>query len=371
MKNDSGGMARSGWASSINRSRVVPDRETATTKGNGVPAGVGSDMRPYDTGAVERQPSPPADRPERVIAVTVTYRRPELLLPLIRAVRGQTRPPDGYLVVDNGGNAAVPDDARGLVDVLRPEENLGPAGGYALGFGRALAAGAGRVWVLDDDLVPDPSCLARLLGSDADIVLPRQRRTAGSQAWLPWVGGLYRSRTVASAGPPRPTTSSGPRTTSSCAGSAARAPGSSAYRSTWSHTRTRCGDPGESRGAGASTTRSATRCTTGSGASPRRSGSDACVLDAGEDRGSHHRGRALQATLAGPAGPRRARLPVGADGPHGRPRGVGIGGGAGAGQGAQRRRWLSALRSPSSSGALVHFRVVKAWRARCSVGYAG
>jgi hypothetical protein len=97
----------------------------------------------------------------------------------------------------------------------------------------------------------------------------------------------------------------------------------------------------------------------------------ACVLDAGEDRGSHHRVRALQATLAGPAGPRRARLPVRADGPHGRPRSVGSGGGAGAGQGAQRRRWLSALRSPSSSGALVHFRVVKAWRARCSVGYAG
>ena len=182
---------------------MVPDRETATTKGNGVPAGVGSDMRPYDTGAVERQPSPPADRPERVIAVTVTYRRPELLLPLIQAVRGQTRPPDGYLVVDNGGDAAVPDDARGLVEVLRPGENLGPAGGYALGFERALAAGASRVWVLDDDVVPDPSCLARLLGSDADVVLPGQRRTAGSQAWLPWVGGLYRSGTVASAGPPR------------------------------------------------------------------------------------------------------------------------------------------------------------------------
>jgi GT2 family glycosyltransferase len=59
------------------------------------------------------------------------------------------------------------------------------------------------VWVLDDDCVPAPRCLERLLESDADVVLPRQRREAGSEPWLPWVGGLYRASWIRRAGPPR------------------------------------------------------------------------------------------------------------------------------------------------------------------------
>jgi GT2 family glycosyltransferase len=137
-----------------------------------------------------------------VVAVTVTYRRPQLLDPLIEAVASQTRRPDAYLVVDNGGDVEVSSSLSPWLDVLQPGANLGPAGGYALGFREALARGADRVWILDDDALPDPTCLEQQLGSSAEIVLPRQRRDVGTQEWLPWVGGLFDAETVRRAGPP-------------------------------------------------------------------------------------------------------------------------------------------------------------------------
>jgi GT2 family glycosyltransferase len=137
-----------------------------------------------------------------VVAVTVTFRRPQLLGPLIEAVATQTHRPDAYLVVDNGGDVEIPSSLSPWLEVLRPGANLGPAGGYALGFREALARGADRVWVLDDDALPDPTCLEQQLASTAEIVLPRQRRDVGTQEWLPWVGGLFDAEAVRRAGPP-------------------------------------------------------------------------------------------------------------------------------------------------------------------------
>ena len=55
----------------------------------------------------------------------------------------------------------------------------------------------------DDDTVPDPGCLESLVQSSAEVVLPRQRRAAGTQQWLPWVGGLFDADLVRRAGPPQ------------------------------------------------------------------------------------------------------------------------------------------------------------------------
>ena len=152
----------------------------------------------------EQDVSPPA--PERVIAVTVTYRRPELLPRLLDAVRAQTRAPDAYLLIDNGGDAVRPLRTEGWLDIVRPGSNIGPAGGYAIGFREAVARSADRIWVLDDDAIPDPACLGGLLhvaSEGADIAIPRQRRAAGRQEWLPWVGGLFDARWVEREGVPR------------------------------------------------------------------------------------------------------------------------------------------------------------------------
>ena len=144
----------------------------------------------------------PAAEP-RVIAVTVTFRRPELLPRLLAAVRAQTRPPDRYLLIDNGGEVEQPEGTGGWLEIVRTGENIGPAGGYSIGFREALERGADRIWVLDDDAIPDPDCLEQLLAAGGDIAVPRQRREVGTQEWLPWVGGLFDATWVAREGTPR------------------------------------------------------------------------------------------------------------------------------------------------------------------------
>ena len=160
-----------------------------------------------DPNTAADQPNEPSGaavhRPERVIAVTVTFRRPELLPRLLDAVRSQTRPPDHYLLIDNGGDTEQPEGTRGWLEIIETGENVGPAGGYSIGFREAVERGADRVWVLDDDAIPDPDCLEQLLAAGGDITVPRQRREVGTQEWLPWVGGLFDAEWVAKCGTPR------------------------------------------------------------------------------------------------------------------------------------------------------------------------
>jgi GT2 family glycosyltransferase len=160
------------------------------------------DPAPTPPASEEATPEPTPDGPtERVVAVTVTFRRHELLPRLLDAVRAQTRRPGLHLLVDNGGDVELPPDPT--IEILRPGWNVGPAGGYAIGFREALRRGADRVWVLDDDAIPDPDCLEELLRAGADVAVPRQRRAEGSQEWLPWVGGLFDAQWVERVGTPR------------------------------------------------------------------------------------------------------------------------------------------------------------------------
>ena len=75
----------------------------------------------------------PSGQP-RVAAVVVTYNRRDLLLESLAAVRGQTRPPDEVIVVDN----ASADDTAAAVRKHYPaaqlaelSRNTGGAGGFA------------------------------------------------------------------------------------------------------------------------------------------------------------------------------------------------------------------------------------------------
>ncbi|SEG79528.1 Glycosyltransferase, GT2 family [Thermomonospora echinospora] len=103
---------------------------------------------------------------ERVVAVIVTYNRRGLLEEALTAVTGQTRRPDVTVVVDN----ASTDGTRELLaaraaelEKVALEHNTGGAGGFAAGVARALELGADRIWLLDDDTVPEPGALAALL----------------------------------------------------------------------------------------------------------------------------------------------------------------------------------------------------------------
>jgi rhamnopyranosyl-N-acetylglucosaminyl-diphospho-decaprenol beta-1,3/1,4-galactofuranosyltransferase len=103
---------------------------------------------------------------ESICAVVVTHDRRELLRECLSALQAQTRPPDEILVVDNasedGTRQMLDADFRG-VSVRRLDTNEGGAGGFHEGMRDAYARGFDWLWLMDDDTVPTPTALERLL----------------------------------------------------------------------------------------------------------------------------------------------------------------------------------------------------------------
>ena len=149
----------------------------------------------------------PSARPDDapVVCVIVTYRRRELLAACVDAVLAQSRPPDTVLVIDNDHLAKdVLAGADERVVVQEMDENVGPAGGYERGFRDALERGAGAIWAVDDDVVPAPDCLERLLEAHTDVAVPLQRKPGGVRGFPPsWNGPLFDARVVRTVGLPR------------------------------------------------------------------------------------------------------------------------------------------------------------------------
>lgn len=101
------------------------------------------------------------DRP-RLYGVLATFRRPDWLGESLDRLARQTRPIDELIVVDNGsdkGSASLVEayTSRGLrATYLDPNENLGPAGAFALGMEQVLETADADDWifVFDDDDPP-------------------------------------------------------------------------------------------------------------------------------------------------------------------------------------------------------------------------
>jgi rhamnopyranosyl-N-acetylglucosaminyl-diphospho-decaprenol beta-1,3/1,4-galactofuranosyltransferase len=106
----------------------------------------------------------------QVVAVVVTWNRSALLERILRAIDAQHVRPGALIVVDN----ASTDDTPGLLDrlrlqltvpmqVVRLPTNTGGAGGFHAGLEAALQMDGELFWLMDDDGVPPPDCLAQLL----------------------------------------------------------------------------------------------------------------------------------------------------------------------------------------------------------------
>jgi dTDP-4-dehydrorhamnose reductase len=108
-----------------------------------------------------------------VWAVVVTWNRRALLEQCLACLMMQTRRCDGVIVVDNAsddGTAEMLADAwSDKVTVVRMSANTGGAGGFHAGMRMAIARGAQRIWLMDDDVLAAPEALAALL--DAEAVL--------------------------------------------------------------------------------------------------------------------------------------------------------------------------------------------------------
>ncbi len=110
----------------------------------------------------------------QITAVVVTHSRPKLLLKVIDALRGQTRPVDEIVIVDNASCTETQELLRRMSDVVvvRSDVNLGGAGGFAIGMKKAYQLGADWVWLLDDDAIPRNDALAVLTNALAHLPGP-------------------------------------------------------------------------------------------------------------------------------------------------------------------------------------------------------
>ncbi len=122
-----------------------------------------------------------------VCAVVVTHNRRELLEQCLSALRMQTRPPDEVLVVDNASTdhtEALVFERFSEVKLLRLGANEGGAGGFHAGMRAAYARGFHWLWLMDDDTIPNPDALARLLAAlDRLDGLPRPALLASHVVW--------------------------------------------------------------------------------------------------------------------------------------------------------------------------------------------
>jgi len=166
--------------------------------------------------ATKGSPHRPWGRPmTSILAIILTYDSPADLEACVAAVGAQTAPPAALLVVDNASAppAAVPGQIGGIpVTVQREAFNSGPAGGHAAGLAWFAERDFDAAWVLDDDMIPEPGCLAAqaeaMFGPGQDgrcLAYPAIiEQGATRPRWFPsWCGVLIPAAAVAAAGGPR------------------------------------------------------------------------------------------------------------------------------------------------------------------------
>jgi rhamnopyranosyl-N-acetylglucosaminyl-diphospho-decaprenol beta-1,3/1,4-galactofuranosyltransferase len=122
-----------------------------------------------------------------VAAIIVTFNRRALLEECIAAVEAQTRRVDHVLIVDNASTDGTPELVReryGHHELLALPTNEGGAGGFHEGMKAGLAGGFEWLWLMDDDTIPNPDALERLLERLDDLGdLPAPSILASRVVW--------------------------------------------------------------------------------------------------------------------------------------------------------------------------------------------
>lgn len=106
---------------------------------------------------------------KKVVAIVVTYNRKKLLKECLEAIYAQTVRIDTLILIDNASTDGTTEFLKenGFMD--RPgfsynlmDSNLGGSGGFYEGMKR-VSDDVDWVWIMDDDTIPNPDCLEKLL----------------------------------------------------------------------------------------------------------------------------------------------------------------------------------------------------------------
>ena len=123
---------------------------------------------------------------ETVAVVVVTHNRADLLVGMLDGLAAQTHRADAVIVVDNGSTdhtREVLSQRMASTDLpleVIAQDNVGGAGGFHRGVRAAYDRGHDRVWLMDDDVVPAPGCLAALMAVDEDCLIAVREDLSGA-----------------------------------------------------------------------------------------------------------------------------------------------------------------------------------------------
>ncbi|MBU7540261.1 glycosyltransferase [Levilactobacillus brevis] len=104
----------------------------------------------------------------KITAVVVTYNKPELLEQCLSHILTQTTQCNEIVLVDNGGkqetaNVIELKQKEGAkITWIKPQGNVGGAGGFSIGIKAAIQNGADYVWIMDDDSLVETQALEHL-----------------------------------------------------------------------------------------------------------------------------------------------------------------------------------------------------------------
>src|SRR5687768_15577927 len=103
----------------------------------------------------------------KIAAVIVTYNRKNELLKTIRWIRDLKDAAVDMIIIDNcgvdGSMEAVDDLKNSHIHYLRQNQNLGSAGGFAVGMEYGLVKKYDFVWLFNDDSRPHPDAFSSLI----------------------------------------------------------------------------------------------------------------------------------------------------------------------------------------------------------------
>lgn len=125
-------------------------------------------------------------------AVLVTFNRSKLLEECLIGLLGQTVKLDKIIVIDNASTDNTRDtlkkyESLSEVEYVRLDKNTGGAGGFATGVEIAFKQGLEWIWLMDDDVEPEPNCLEILLrySNESKCIHPTKIYTENNQIF-PW-----------------------------------------------------------------------------------------------------------------------------------------------------------------------------------------
>lgn len=111
---------------------------------------------------------------DKIVALVLTYNRIQLLQECIEVLKKQTASCD-ILIVDNASTDGTPNMMLSYVknsnniDYVNTGKNLGGAGGFSFGIRECVKRGYDYIWLMDDDTIPYPTALERLICAKNDL----------------------------------------------------------------------------------------------------------------------------------------------------------------------------------------------------------